>query len=316
MGIGQHTVEQRRRPGLFHPEPDHLRRGVKGRDQVRGEKEYGQADQLRQKGRHQDPETGPLPDPVILSGSEILSHEGGQRHHKADDRKESESLDLCIGAVARHHHLPKGIDMGLDNDVGKGNDGILRAGRKSEPDDLPEDLPVKPDLPYAQAVALLRLPQQEKTQHGAGRLGDHRGDRRTAHAHVEDSDKQKIQHQIEERRKDQVVERVTAVPDRLQDPHKNIVHHQAKGSGKIDLQIGDCLLHHALRRIHPAQDLRGEQGPEQSHHQAERQAERHHRMDRPVQVSPVPRPEKGSCHHTGSGRNAVQKADHHKGQAS
>ena len=73
--------------------------------------------------------------PVIFLCAEILSHESRQSHGKAGNRKEGETFDFGIGAAAGHGCITKAVDIGLNHQIGKGNDGILNTGGKTEPDD-------------------------------------------------------------------------------------------------------------------------------------------------------------------------------------
>ena len=315
VGKRQQAVKQRRRPGLFHPKADHLRGGVKGRDHLRGKYKHHDPDQLRQDDGHQNPKAGPLLRPLKLPCAQILPHKGGQRHRKAVDGQEAKALHLGIGAVARHGGLAEGVDIGLHDHVGKGNDGILHAGGKADPDHLDQDPFVKADLPQPQTVVFLRPQQLDQAQQSADHLGNDRGQGGAAYPCMERRDKRQVQHQIDHRGDDQVVQRMAAVPHRLQNPHEDVIHHKTQGAGKIDLEIGHSFLNNTVGGVHPKYDLGREQYARQRHQNPRHQAERHRGMDGPAEIPRIIGAEILGYDHAGAGGNAAEEANQHKNQA-
>ena len=68
--------------------------------------------------------------------------------------------------------------------------------------------------------------------------------------------KQQIQQYINDRRNDQINQRMSAVSNRLQNPYKNIVHDHSDRACKISAEIGDRFRKHLCGCSHQHQDLR------------------------------------------------------------
>ena len=78
--------------------------------------------------------------------AEILADKSRQRHGEAGNGQERKALQLGVRAVGRHGDLAEGIDVGLDNDIRKTDDGVLHAGRQTVADDLAEHFAVDTQL--------------------------------------------------------------------------------------------------------------------------------------------------------------------------
>ena len=255
VGEGQEEEKERGGAGLGHTDTNDLRIGVEGGDELGSKEEHRHTDELGQHHRGPDAEPRPLPGPLVLRGAQVLADKGGEGHGEAGDGQEAEALDLGVGAHPGHGQLPEGVDVGLDHYVGKGDDGALEPGGQAHLDDLTEKPGRKTHLPQVQPVVPVGAEQLDETEKGTDQLGDHRGDGRPLHPHAKAPDEGDVQHDIDQRGHDQVIERVAAVPHGLEDTHEDIVHHKAQGPGEIDAQIGHRVSHDHLRGGHEPEDL-------------------------------------------------------------
>ena len=87
-----------------------------------------------------------------MTRAQILADEGGERHGEAGNRKKAEAFDFGVRAEAGHGHFAEGIDIGLYDHIGKGDDGILDSGGKPQVEDLQQDRAVDADVFYLQTV--------------------------------------------------------------------------------------------------------------------------------------------------------------------
>lgn len=167
VGEGQQEVEKSCSPGLEGSIPDDLGGSVEGRDHVRNEEKHGHTYQLCQGDGAEHAEPGSFFHPVISFCTDILAGKGSHGEGEAGHRKESKAFHLGVGAAAGHGHFSEGIDVGLDHHVGQGDDGILKACRKTVGDDLPEHKTIHADLFQGNPVFLRTSQELPETEGGA-----------------------------------------------------------------------------------------------------------------------------------------------------
>ena len=219
-----------------------------------------------------------------------------------------------MSAVGRHGQLAEGINLGLDDDIGEGNHGVLHPGGQSVADDLREHVPVEPNLPQLHREDIT-LPQQiGHAQHHAPRLGQHRGHRRRPDTPVEHRQEQPIQENVQQRGKNQVIQRPAAVPQGVDDAAADIVHHHRQGAQEVIAEILHRLRHHLRIRLHPGQEGGGQGHAHDSQNDSAYNAEGQHRVDGPGDLLFLSRAEiPGDDHPRPHGR-AHDEADHQENQ--
>lgn len=136
MGKCQQEVKQRHGARLRNAEGNDLRIAVEGGDQVRGQDVNADAYEFCKADRADDAEVRAFFGTVVFFCPQVLADEGCQRQRKACDRQKAEAFDLGISAAAGDCHFAEAVDIGLDNDVCQGNDGVLQSGRQAVLDDL------------------------------------------------------------------------------------------------------------------------------------------------------------------------------------
>ena len=167
VGVGEQAEEQRGRAHLPRAEGDDVRRGAEEGDELRRKQIHRHADQLRDDDGSDDAEARALLGAVMQTGTEILADKGRQRHGEARDGQEGEPLKLGIRAVGSHGDLAEGIDVGLHDDVGKADDGVLHAGGQAVADDLAEHFAVDAQLLQLQLIDRALFHQMDEAQHHA-----------------------------------------------------------------------------------------------------------------------------------------------------
>ena len=246
--------------------------------------------------------------------TEVLADEGRQRHRKAGDGKEGKALELGIGAAARHGVRAEGVDVALDDDVRKGNDGILHTGGQAEVNNLLEHGQMEANFAQAHAVDRVIVAQAEDAQAEAHELRDACGQRGGPDAPMEHTDKQQVERDVHKRRQDQVIQRVAAVSHGLQDADAEVIHDDGYGARKIHPEIVDGVRQHVRIRLHEAQQLRRERHAEHRQHDARRQAEGQRRMDGRLEFLVVLRAVVACDDDARADGDAVEKADEQEDQ--
>ena len=164
---------------------------------------------------------------LLLLCTQILSYKCRQCHSKAVDGQKTEPFHLCVGPIARHCHLSECIDIGLHDYVCKRNDRVLHSGRQSDLDDLDKGFLCQNGF-FESSIHSFPLSAAAARNKGVHSQSERsRLQRRTSHSCMKSCDKQQIQHQIDHRRYDQIIQRMSAVSHSLQNSHQDIVHHKS-----------------------------------------------------------------------------------------
>lgn len=127
----QQAVEQGHCVGLTHAKLYDSWSLIEKSDQFGSKQVAAHADEFCEKHCRKDAEASSLFGPVVLLGPQILTDEGGACHVKAGDGQEGKTFNFCMGAVGRHGKLSEGVDLGLHDDVGESDHGILYPGGQS-----------------------------------------------------------------------------------------------------------------------------------------------------------------------------------------
>ena len=167
------------------------------------------------------------------------------------------------------------------------NNRVLETGRHTVADDFTERSAIEADFADMKTILFLRPQQMDHAENRACELGNDRCKRRRTDPHAKPSDKKQVEHNIDARRYDQIDQRVTAVANGLQDADENVIHDKTKRSCKIGTEIFDGLRQDIGRCSHQHKDFRRQIHAKHSQRYTGRQAERHGRMDRFLQIFPV-----------------------------
>ena len=237
MRKGEQEIEERADPGSGHAEGDHLRCGVKERNELRREQKDDDTDHLRDDHGTEQAEACPALRAFRLLCTDVLRNEGGCRHVEADDGHEGEALDLGISAAARHRHAAEEIDMRLHDNIGHRDHGVLHAGRHADADDMLYRGEVQADFFEINAVILPDPHQVNEAERSADELGQHRRKGGAADAHAQHTDEEQIQDHICDRGYNQIIQRVPGIPCRTHDAGEAVVKNKADGAGIINTKI-------------------------------------------------------------------------------
>jgi len=254
----------------------------------------------------------------VKPGTEVLPDKSRQRHGEAGNRQEREALQLGVRAVGRHGDLAEGIDVGLDNDVCKADDGVLHAGRQAVADDLTEHFAVDMQLFQLDLIDRTLLHQMDHAQDHADGLRDRRGDGSRPHAPMERADKQQIEHNIGKGRNDQIIERPLAVTEGVHDALAHIVHDDGQDANEVIPEVCDRVRQDLRRGAHPAQERRRQPHAHHRQNHAADQAQHHVRMDGSGHAVIVTRAKIAgdghACAHGQAGKEADEQEDQRAGR--
>ena len=119
----------------------------------------------------------------------------------------------------------------------------------------------------------------DKAEHHADRLRDGRGGGRRPDAPVEYGDEQQVEHDVDQRRENQVVQRAAAVAQRVHDALAGVVHHDGENAEEVVAEIGDGLRQDVRVGAHPAKEGRRQRNAENGQDNAAENGQQDVRMD-------------------------------------
>ena len=86
-----------------------------------------------------------LADATVLPGAEILPHKGGHRHAEGAGDHPGDGIGFAVGGPGGHHHIPEGIDAGLDQGVGQIEGHKLQPRRDADEQDSAQQSSIQPE---------------------------------------------------------------------------------------------------------------------------------------------------------------------------
>ena len=128
MGKRHQTVKQANGSHMPGAEIDGLRRVAEQTNQLWREQIGEYTDQFCHDAAAGNTKAHTLFHPLMLPGTQILPHKGGQGLGKAGDRKKSKTFQLGVRATACHGGFAETVDIGLHYHIGKGDDAVLHTG--------------------------------------------------------------------------------------------------------------------------------------------------------------------------------------------
>ena len=249
-------------------------------------------------------------DAVGFAGTVVLAHEAGAGHVEGGHAVVDHVVGVGGSAVALDHEGVKGVDAGLDEQVGDGKNGVLEPGRHPQGQDALGGGRVQVQLVYIQRVAVLRAGQCPQDQRGRDALGDGTGQRHAHHAQAADDDEEQVQHDVQRARKGQIDQGLFGVADGAEHRIAEVVQRQRRHAQKIHPQVQDGTGQQVVLGVEqPQHEGRTQQADEQQRHTGD-QADDGGRVHRLLHIGGVPGPVKACHQHV----DAVAQADKETGE--
>ena len=215
----------------------------------------------------------PLLHPVQLSGTEILSGEGGNRHADAHHRKDVESIDLQVSPEAGHRRCPESVDTGLHQHVGDGDDRVLNSRRKTHLDNPDAHHLVEANFLQGDLIGLIRLQQEAHGEHAGHELAEYCSDGRTGDAHPQEGYQDDVQNDVGDRSNRQIDQGSLGVSHGVQYAGNHVIQHGKNRSRKINFQVDDGFRQDLFRRVHPQEQRPADQHTQDAHENAQKESD-------------------------------------------
>ena len=201
------------------------------------------------------------------------------------------------------------VDVGLDEDVGKGSDGKLQGGGDADGAYLSQDAAAKLQSAQVNPVIRAAADQHGDDQQRRDTLGDHRGDGGPGNTHVEKLDEQNIQHRVGQGGEDEKIQGVGGVAHSPEDTGADVVQQQPGDAHKVDSEIFHRLHKHIVGGVHHFQHIGRQRHAQHRQRHAHDQRQRDGGLHGGVELFPVLGAVILRDHHAGAGGQAGKKPD-------
>ena len=220
---------------------------------------------------------------VILPCAEVLPRKRRDGDAQRVDRHPEQKVDLAVDAPRRNRAGAEAVHAALDEHIADVVHGALGGGGHADGADGRENVAVQPQLFGADVPRHpLRADDAAQRQHRAGHLTEHRCQRRAHDAPAEHCNEHDVQHNVDERRRDQEVQRTLGITDGTQDIGAHVVEHLRDHAQKVDAQIQRCVGQNLVRRAQQTHYRRGGHKAQHSQQCANGSAQHQRRVHLPV----------------------------------
>lgn len=152
VGESEQEIKEGDGPGLRASIGNDFRCAIKGGNKGGDCKVDKNAYQFSHNNRTEDAETRAFFCPVILLCPKILADKSREGEGEASDRKKAETFYFGVCAAACNGHFAELVDVGLDDNIGKCNNGVLEAGGKTVGNNLAQHTKIETDVLYIHPV--------------------------------------------------------------------------------------------------------------------------------------------------------------------
>ena len=205
-----------------------------------------------------------------LLRADVLRRVGGQGIADGGHGHDTQRFDARRSGKAREDLRAEAVDHGLHEHHADGDRGLLQDGRQgharhgAQLSEAEQTVRALRDAPQLQQ-------EHAERQHGGQALRQKRGIGCAGHAPVQHGDEIPVQHDIQQRGKNQEIQRDTRFSERIEQGGQDIIEEEKGQTIEIDVQIGDCDLQRVGRSLQGGHDLLTAQQPDASQQDADGQ---------------------------------------------
>ena len=226
--------------------------------------------------------------PVVFARPVVLPGKGGEGLGQGGDGHPEQDVHLAVGRPCGHRVGVKGIDTGLNDDVGGGVHHRLERGGHAYLHNGGHGLPVELELAGEELEGgALGAHEGDHHQHRRQHLGSHGGNGHTQHPQRNDHHQQQIQHDVAQRGGNEEVQGPAGIPHRPEHAGAHVVDHVGDHAQEVDPLIEDGPRQGVGGGFH------GPEGPgrqHKAHHGKDRpnnDRQKHGGVDAPVDLLPL-----------------------------
>ena len=289
----------------MHAHLDHVGVLAEQAEQRPGSQVEHHADAYRNARRHLQADAGAPVHPVVLFGAEVLPRKGGDGNAQRVDGHPEDEVNLAVDAPGCDGVGAEAVHAALDHHVAHVVQRALGRRRDADGADGHENGPFHPQFARRQMPGHALEPgQAAQRQHRAGDLADHRGQSRPRYAPVEPGDEDHVQHDVDEGRHNEEVERTFGITRRPQDVGAHVIKDLGDHAQEVDAQIERRIPQDLRRGAHQPQNRLGGQQPQHGEQRADDHAEHQGGVHLPVHSVQVPGAVTLGHHHAGTAAKA------------
>ena len=204
-------------------------------------------------GRTSETDPQGLGHPLVLPCAGILAHEVYGGLVEGIQRNVDKAFDVASGSVAGHEYIAEGVDGGLNQHIGNGEQGTLNTGGQTNPQHFGKLQSVKPHFLQFQTAGIGTLHQSPHHQYGRNALGNGGSQSNTGYIHMKQCHKDHIQHHIDHTGKAQIDQRTSGITGGTENGSAEVIHHGKGNTCEVDLHIQGGAGQHIRRGAHHIQ---------------------------------------------------------------
>ena len=207
-------------------------------------------------------------DTFRLARAEILAGKGHGGVINGVAGRINERVEIACRRVRRDHVRAKGVDRGLDHDIGNVENDGLQTCRQADLDHAQGLVRVKAEFFEFQLRAALQPHQADEHERQREILRDDGCDRDARHAETADDHEEQIQQHIDCAGDGQEEKRLFCVAEGPQHRRAEVIQKRGGHADEVNLQIPVGQGQNVLRRIHQAEQGTGQEKAQQEDHDA------------------------------------------------
>ena len=318
QNIGDVTGSQKQHH--LHADLQHVGVGAEDRQDGPG--------QQHQKGAHGDGDTGAHSyrnayaffQTVVLARAVVLPGKGGEGLGQGGDGHPEQDVHLAVGRPGGHRVGIKGVDAGLNDDVGGGVHHRLEGGGHAHPQDGGHGLTVELEGGGKELEGgAVGAHEGDDHQHRRQHLGGHGGNGHPQHFQGNDHHQQKVQDDVAQGGGNEEVQGPLGIPHRPEHAGAHVIDHVGNHAQKVDPLVENGPGQGVGGGVHGPERPGGEHKAYHHKDRADDDRQQHGGVDAFVDVLPhAGAVTLGNGHHGSggqAGKDAHRQVDDHAGGA-
>ncbi len=225
---------------------------------------------------------------VVPPRPKVLARKGGDGNAKGTHNHPEEAVNLAVSGPGRGGINTKGVDAGLDDDVGDGVHHALEPRRQADYHNTPQHCGIKGDLPRLQVVYLGGAGKGENHQHRADDLGKEGPQGNPQHPQGDVDHQKDIQNNVYQAASHQEVQGPAGIPHRPENAGAHVIDKVGDDAQKVDSDIGNGVGKDIGRGVHGDQGHGGDDPADNHEGKSPRQRKGHGGVDGPLCAVAVP----------------------------
>ena len=260
---------------------------------------------------HGNASANALPAALDIASTVILANEGDIGLGEGVQNVEDVELVGDLRRIRRDGVGSQGVDVGLNHNVGEGEDGSLKSGGQSDGGDVNNHLTVELQPMQVNVKGILRMGEKVHQNHGTDHIGNDCGQSDAGDAHLQHDDEEQIQQNIQDTTEEEGHQRGPCITLASEEGAGEVVQHDEGHAGKVDTKIQGGQGHDVCGSGDQLQDQYGEDLTDDGQYNTADQGQNDGGMGRVVGLLVISASQIPGNHSVGSDGETDEHIHHH-----